>query len=208
MWFTDWFDALTQIQQIFACLALPATVLLVIQTVLLIFGLGADGDSADGDCDCDSCQLDGDVDDLDGGVDDAVGLRIFTIRGLVAMFSIGGWLGIAAVDLGANNLFASLIAIGSGILALFLVAYIIKLLLKLQENGNLDPKNAIARTARVYITIPSARSGTGKVMLTLQERLVEMDAVTDYSEAIKTDSMVQVVSLSDGVLVVRPLSDK
>ncbi len=208
-WFTTWFDGLTLLQQIFACVALPATVVLAIQTVLLILGLGfGDGDADGVDCDCGDpdCDIDGDIDASDYGVDDAAGIRIFTVRGLVAMFAVGGWMGIAAVDLGAANWLATLIAVLSGVAALVLIAYVIKLLLRLQESGNLEAKNAIAHTAQVYITIPAARRGTGKVMLTLQERLVEMDAVTDYGESIKTDCMVQVVSVVDNVLVVRPIT--
>lgn len=203
-WLINWFEGLTLLQQIFACAALPATVILGIQTVLLVLGLGLGGHTdADGDGVCDDCDADGDFDGPEA--EDAAGVRVFSVRGLVAMFSIGGWTGIAAVDMGAGELLASLVAIATGVGALFAVAYIIKALLKLQENGNLDARNAITHTARVYITIPAARRGTGKVMLTVQERLVEMEAVTDYAEDIKTNCMVQVVSVTDNVLVVRPL---
>ena len=71
----------------------------------------------------------------------------------------------------------------------------------------MDAHNAVAQTAKVYLTIPARRGGTGKVMLTLQERLVEMDAVTDFGKDIKTDSMVQVVSATDNILVVCPLDN-
>lgn len=198
-WLFGWFDGLTLLQQIFACVALPATVILIIQTILLLAGMGL------GDGDMDNIDVDGDAHDF-GHDNDADGLRLLTVRGLVAMFSVGGWLGIASVDLGAGELLATLIALLSGLAALFLVAYVIKLFLRLQEDGNLDPKNAIAQTGRVYLSVPAARRGTGKVMLTLQERLVEMEAVTDYGEDIKTDCMVQVVSVADNVLVVRPLN--
>ncbi len=203
-WFFNWFEALTLLQQIFACIALPATVILAIQTVLLILGLGfGDADTDVDGPDCEFCDADG---DLDYAAGDAAGLRIFTVRGLVAMFSIGGWVGIAAIDLGANDFLATLFAIIAGIAALLLVAYIIKLLLKLQESGNLDARNAVAHTARVYITVPASRRGTGKVMITVQERLCEMEAITDYGEDLKTDCMVQVVSVSDNILVVRPIN--
>ncbi len=203
-WLTDWFMSMTLLQQIFACIALPATVILLIQTVLLIFGLGFGG--GDADIDGGDGALDGGGDDLDYAADGAAGLRIFTVRGLVAMFAIGGWLGMASVDLGANEIVAVLVAVLSGVFALLLVAYLIHLMLKLQENGNLEARNAVAHTARVYITVPPRRRGIGKVMLTVQERLVEMDAVTDYGEELRTDSMVQVVSVSDNILVVRPVS--
>lgn len=212
-WFTNWFEGLSSFQQALACAAVPATVIMLIQTVLLLFGIG--GHAADhGEFDHDhdfghGHDFDHDHDhDFDhDGAHHSYGVRLFTIRGLVALFAVGGWLGIAAVDLGASELTSGIIAAVSGILALLLVAYIIKVFLGLQESGNLDAHNAVTQTARVYLTIPARRSGTGKVMLTVQERLVEMDAVTDFEKDIKTDSMVQVVSATDNYLVVCPLDN-
>ena len=202
-WFTNWFGGLSTFQQALACAAVPATVILLIQTVLLLFGVG--GHAADhGEFDHDH---DHDFDHSHDGAHHSYGVRLFTVRGLVALFAVGGWLGIAAVDLGASELTSGLIAAVSGILALLLVAYIIKIFLGFQESGNLDAHNAVAQTAKVYLTIPARRGGTGKVMLTLQERLVEMDAVTDFVKDIKTDSMVQVVSATDNILVVCPLDN-
>lgn len=204
-WFTNWFEDLSTFQQALACAAVPATVIMLIQTVLLIFGIG--GHAADhGEFDHDH-DFDHDFDHSHDGAHHSYGVRLFTVRGLVALFAVGGWLGIAAVDLGASELTSGIIAAVSGILALLLVAYIIKVFLGFQESGNLDAHNAVAQTAKVYLTIPARRGGTGKVMLTLQERLVEMDAVTDFDKDIKTDSMVQVVSATDNVLVVRPLDN-
>lgn len=206
-WFTNWFDGLTAFQQALACAAVPATVILLIQTVLLLFGIGGhDADHGELDHDFDH-DHDHDFDHDHDGAHHAYGIRLFTVRGLVAMFAVGGWLGIAAVDLGAGKVASGIIAVVSGVLALLLVAYIIKLFSGMQESGNLDAHNAVAQTAKVYLTIPARRGGTGKVMLTLQERLVEMDAVTDFEKEIKTDSMVQVVSATDNFLVVRPLDN-
>ena len=199
--FTNWFNSLTSLQQIFACVAIPATVILVNQTILLLFGFG----EHDADHDMDVGHH-GDIDHGHDGADHGDGVRIFTVRGLVAMFAVGGWLGMAAVDLKANDLVASIVAIVSGLGALLLVAFLLKLMLNMQETGNLDPKNAVAHTAKVYIKIPASRKGVGKVTFTLQDRFVEMDAVTDYDSDIKSDTMVQIVSVSDNVLVVRPLN--
>ena len=204
-WFTNWFDGLSTFQQALACAAVPATVIMLIQTVLLLFGIG--GHAADhGEFDHDH-DFGHDHDFDHDGAHHSYGVRLFTVRGLVALFAVGGWLGIAAVDLGASELTSGIIAAVSGILALLLVAYIIKVFLGFQESGNLDAHNAVTQTARVYLTIPARRSGTGKVMLTVQERLVEMDAVTDFEKDIKTDSMVQVVSATDNYLVVCPLDN-
>ena len=44
-WFVDWWNAMNLLQQSFAVVAIPATVVLILQTVLLLFGVG--GHAAD-----------------------------------------------------------------------------------------------------------------------------------------------------------------
>ena len=46
-------------------------------------------------------------------------------------------------------------------------------------------------TATVYIPIPAARGGAGKVQLSMQNRIVEYQAVTDDAEPLKTGEIVQ-----------------
>lgn len=40
---TVWWESLSMLQRVFACFALPATLILVIQTILLLFGIGDHG---------------------------------------------------------------------------------------------------------------------------------------------------------------------
>ena len=204
-WFTAWWEGLGLLGQIFATAAIPATAIMLLQTVLLLFGLiGTDGDGdvaghhADVDSDTD---VDGDGNGFelsdDGDVIDFDGLRLFTVRGIVAMLSIGGWVGAALCDVGVHNAVSIVGAVVAGLGALFLSAYIIKVSLKLQDNGNFNVKYAVAHTATVYIPIPPARTGTGKVTMNLQERFVELDALTDHGERLTTGMMVQIVSVTD-----------
>ena len=45
----DWWNSLTSLSQIFYCIAIPSTLLLLIQTVLLFIGIGDEADGADAD---------------------------------------------------------------------------------------------------------------------------------------------------------------
>lgn len=214
MWFTNWWEGLTLLQQCFAVVAIPATVILLLQTVLLLFGLGghdADHGEVDTDHDFDhgfDHDADHDFDhDAHDGAHHAAGIRLFTLRGIVALFAVGGWLGVAMCDLGLSPVLAGLIAAAGGFAALVIAALVIQYALRLQENGNIAAKNAVAHTATVYIPIPAARSGCGKVTMNLQERFVEMEALTDCDRTLKTGETVQVVGVTDeDKLVVRPLS--
>lgn len=205
-WFSVWWSSLGTLGQIFATAAIPATVVMVLQTVLLLIGFaGHDGDCDHelGDCESDAS---GDAEDLHDGAHHMDGLRLFTVRGIVAMLAIGGWTGVALCDAGVGTVLSSVIAIIAGLAALFLAAYVIKLSLKLQDDGNFNIKNAVAHTATVYIPIPPSREGIGKITMNLQERFVELDAMTDHGEKLPTGAMVQVVSVTDkNEVIVRPM---
>lgn len=222
-WFFSWWASLDMVSQALACVAIPATVVLVIQTLLLLLGVGfhagdgidgADHDFGDGAHDFSDAHDFGHIDhdhdfdhdhDHDHG-EHSSGIRLFSVRGFVAFFAVGGWLGIAMIESGVGAVLSVVTAFVAGVLVLLLVAFVMKLLCDMQESGNIDLRNAVAKNGKVYIRIPAARAGAGKITLTLQGTFSEMDAVTDYHEDILPGKMVQVVAVTaEDTLVVRPL---
>jgi len=189
-------------------MAIPATVILLLQTVLLLFGIGGGHDMGGADAPDHDFGHDGSSDHEAQGVDHHdPGLRIFTVRGIVAFFAIGGWVGIALLDAGVSPVPATVVAFAAGFAALFLIAWLLKLSMKLQDAGNIDYKNAVGRTAQVYLRIPAAGAGIGKVTLNLQERFTEVNAVTAATQPIPTGSTVTVTGVRDeAVLIVEPVS--
>lgn len=172
-----WWENLDLFQKIYWCIAIPSTVVLVIQSILIIF----------------------DFDDFDNDVDfDTDGLALFSIRGIVAFFTMLGWSGLFFYDISNKSLALSIpLSLICGFIALVVIAYIIKLLLKLQSVGNIDLKNAVGKTATVYLTIPKNESGTGKINLIHQERYLEVDALTSDDEDILTGSKVKIIGLEN-----------
>lgn len=211
-----WWESLDALARGFAFVAFPATALLLIQTVLTLLGLGHD---ADADMDL-TIDIDGDgvpdipdisaadaasIGDQDAGV--GAGLQLFSLRGIIAFFAVGGWAGLAFLRSGMDRGLAVLLAVASGALAMVLTALILKSFLRLQYNGTLDVRNAVGLSGTVYLTIPPARSEAGKVTLLLQERLTQLDAVTDCEVPIKTGAEVIVVGISGKTtLIVQPKS--
>lgn len=189
-----WWDSLTGLQQGFACIGIPATLVLVIQTVLLMFGIG-DGDGADADVDPDGF----DIGEAASGDD---GLTLFTVRGIVAMFCVAGWSGIVFIDLGLNSALSIFLAIICGIAALFGIAYLMKAVLKLQSSGNIQLGFAVGKIGEVYIPIPPKGEGRGKINITVQDRFMEVDAISGGDEGFKTGDTVRVVSTDEAGLVV------
>lgn len=228
-----WWASLTWLEKIFAYVAFPATLLLLLQTLMLLFGLGNDSDGdADADIDLDGdgvpdldldgdgipdpdADFDADVDsDFDAGMDgdadaetdvDAgghsglfAGLKLFTLRGIVAFLAVCGWGGLWLLRMGMHPIFAVFLAIAMGFWAMLLMALFLRVALKLQNDGTLDFRNALGTAGTVYLTIPARRAGEGKVHVVVQDQLRELEAVTDEETPIPTGSEIVVVGLSGG----------
>ena len=197
----NWWNGLELVQQIFALIAIPSTAILIIQTVLQLIGIGGDDvpEDIDGDGIPDS--------DLDAAAAADDGLSLFSIRGILSMLCITGWLGVGLLETALPDWAAILIAVAAGVATLIGIAFLMRGIYKLQSSGNIDISNAIGKVAQVYIPIPAAGAGSGKVTITLQEKFCEYTAITAAAEALKTGSYVRVVSVSGGgVLLVEPLT--
>ena len=226
----NWWASLTLIEEIFAYVAIPATLLLLLQTILLLFGLGdQDGDTDlsdhghdgifDHDLSADSTDMEISLDmdhelPADGVFgEDAPhevfhgdsGLRLFTLRGLVAFFAVMGWTGLTLSRHGMATSLTVILALLAGFGALLLVAYVMKWLYKSQNSGNMDLRNALGVSGTVYITIPPARQAQGKVNIMLQGQYSELSAVTDHETPIATGTEITVVGISGAnTLVIKP----
>ena len=193
----NWWNELDLIQQIFALIALPSTVLIVIQTVLLLIGIGGESDT------------DVDVDEVDGIDLPDDGLAIFSVRGILSMLCITGWVAVALLETSLPAGVSIAIAIACGIATLIGMAYLMRAVNRLQSSGNIDIGNCIGKIGEVYIPIPSSGNGSGKVNLTVQEKFSEFTAITTSGEPLKTGAFVRVVAVSEsGVLVVEPIEQK
>lgn len=193
-----WWESLSGLGQGFALVAIPATLVLVVQTVLLFFGIG-DGDGGDVDVDTD---IDADGFDVSEAASGDDGLTLFTVRGIVAMFCVGGWSGIVFLDFGLSSALSIVLAALCGIAALFGIAYLMKAVMKLQSSGNIQLGYAIGKTGEVYIPIPPKGQGRGKITINVQDRFIEIDAISGSDEALKTGEAVRVVSTDENGLVV------
>ena len=209
----EWWSALSDLERFFALVAVPSTLLLLIQTVLLLLGMGGHGHD-DANLESDTSGLGSDVleadsidtDGSDGGVDfdrghdhslGDHGLRIFTMRGFIAFFSIFGWCGLACLQGGIGVPLAMGISILAGIISMMSIAILLKGALKLQSTGTVSLTNAVGKSGTVYIRIPASRAERGKVNLLVQESFIEADALTDETFDLQTGREVTVVGLAN-----------
>ena len=204
---SQWWEALSVFQQSMFVLAAIATIIMIIFLVLMLFGIeGGEASAYAGDAAVDDVDLDGepDVDDVnDEPLSSFSGLKIVTVRGVLAFLAIGGWTAFSLGDV-IHPLLAALCGIVAGSIAAFLLAYAIRAAYKLENEGNLDYQNAVGMTGTVYIRVPKARSGAGKVSVIVQERLSEADAVTDDTADLMPGDVVEVLAVEgETTLVVK-----
>ncbi len=202
----EWWNSMNTASQIFACIAIPATLVLLIQTIMMFLGIGDDSDGI-GDGGIDGISDTADIGTADGIFGEELpheapdisgfdGLRIFTIRGIVAFFVVFGWVGVV-MDSAEAPIWATVpVSVLSGFAIMLLLAVLFKAILRLRNDGNTDNKNAIGTAGKVQLTIPPSRTGEGKVHLILQGSYVERNAVTDEETSIPTGSEVIVIGIS------------
>ena len=190
----QWWDSLQPFQQVMFVLATAATVVMLVFLVLML--IGADNsDSFDTDVDSDFDSFN------DEPLSSFGGLRILTVRGVLAFLSVGAW---TAYGFGSliHPLLASLFGVIAGAVASYLMALAFRASMKLESEGNLEYKNAIGKKGNVYIRVPANRQGSGKVTLTFQERFVEIDAVTDEPIDLITGTIVEIIGMENETTVV------
>ena len=208
-WFQQWWQGLGLVGQVMACAAIPMSIVMLLQLILMIIGAGFGGES-DNDLDSNEVDLDSESDGYNTDTEkDTDSARILTIRGIVAFFALGGWAGLAALTAGIPALWSIQIALLSGAAAMLLASVVIRFALRMQSSGNIDLRNAVSHTADVYIAIPPSRSNTGKVTMIVQERFVELEAMTDNTESILPKTKVEVIGLvGNNCLLVRPIAEQ
>lgn len=197
-------------QQTAFIIACAATVILIVQIIIMLVGGEIEADvSADvtdisgaTDVDLDGDGIPDDVSDGSTGSATHFGFRLLSLRSILAFLSVGGWTGYT-VAYALPWYFALLIALVAGLAAACLMAAAIIGIEKLQASGTVTPDSAVGKSGTVYLVIPPNRSGKGKVSILVSERYKEYDAVTDSTEELSTGTPISVKAhLGDNVLLV------
>ena len=212
---TEWWDGLDGILKMLYCIAIPATLILVIQTILSLHGGFEGGGGVDvsdtsgldfhdgsgagsGETDWDHAMGDG------GNPADFSIMSMLTLQGIATFLTVLGWSSIAAVSTGASEAISIIVGVLLGLLAMYAAARLIHASRKLVESGNLDLSHAVGETARVYIPIPADGKGEGKVTMQLQGRFIECSAMTLENRMLATGEIVLVTDVRNELLVVEP----
>lgn len=184
----QWWNYLDTFEKIFWYIAIPFTVLFAIQLILTFVGLGGGEGDTDG----------GDATD---GAESGASFRIFTIKNFIIFFTVFGWSGITLFNSGANEMVTLFVSILIGVAMMFVVGLLFLSITRLTQSGTMIINHAKGRTGEVYLPIPPQRSGTGKISITLQGSLREIEAMTE-GETLPRGTVVKVVAILGNHIVV------
>lgn len=190
-----WWDSMSALEQVLFILASSSTVIMIIFLIMLLLGFDTDEFDGIGTPDVD---IDGINDDPITGI---AGLKILTLRGALVFLAIGAWTAFLLVS-SLGVWIGLLIGVLVGVAASFVQALAFRATLKLESAGNIDYSNAIGKTGSVYLRIPKNQTGKGKVSVIIQDRLVEVDAVTNNHEDIMPKTTVEVIGLLDSATLI------
>jgi hypothetical protein len=177
-----WWTSLDLYLKIMWGIAIPFSVIFIIQMIMTFIGMG-DNSDVSGDAGADA--------------DTGMPLHFFTFRNLVNFFLGFAWTGISCYDIIGNKAWLTLLGVFVGLLLVTIVMALLYALSKATQSGNIDINNAVGRMATVYYTIPAAGKGCGKVQLSVQQAVREYDAISEADEPIPTGRMVRVKGVID-----------
>jgi hypothetical protein len=187
------------------CAAIGASLLLG-QVLLSLIGIGHHDFDAGQSVELHTDGLSGEAHEghLDHGGHWFVGLLSF--RAIVSAMAVFGLVG-----MGLTKEFnpprpgaALVIALAAGGSMMYAVAWLLRVLYSLRADGTVKVERSVGLPGTVYLTIPANKAGEGKVTIKIQDRMMELAAVTS-GDVIPTGTAVVVIAvLSPHIIEVAP----
>ncbi|MFA5971732.1 MAG: hypothetical protein WC780_05235 [Lentimicrobiaceae bacterium] len=198
-----WWDALTAIEKILWFIAVPFSVIFILQMILSFTGIG--GGATDPGAEFTGIQTDMAAGhDISHSNEDAgPGFSFFTIRNFIAFFTVFSWSGLAFNNAGLGIALTVILSVVMGVVAMLLISSLFYFTSKMTDSGNVSVKNAIGATGKVYIPIKANKGNVGKVQVTFQGSIRELQAITLLDKDLSTNTIIKVTGLADeNILIV------
>jgi hypothetical protein len=185
--FSSWWDGLSLILKIYWGIAIPFTLFFILQLIMTFVAGVVMDDTPDAEVEADS----------------GIAFQFFTLKNMVAFFTIFSWTGIACIDSGLSVGVSVLISTLAGLTMMAIMATLMYFISKANVSGTLKMKSAIGLVGEVYLTLLAKRGSIGKVQIKVQGSVRTLDALTDDEEDISTGKVITVSNIiNDNILLV------
>ncbi|MDF2454373.1 MAG: serine protease [Cytophagaceae bacterium] len=184
----EFFENMEPLLKVYWYIAIPVSLIFIVQTVLTFIGIDADIDT-----------------DFEIHHDGEGPFQLFSFRNLIN-FLIGlSWTGIAFYSTINNHLILIAISVVIGMAFVLFFFFIIQQIQRLAEDNSFKIENAVSKTGQVYLTIPARKEGKGKVQVSVNGTVHELSAITEQ-EKLETGTLIRVIGIFDQhVLVVEKI---
>ena len=188
------FESMPTTLQIFWILAAVSSVIFIIQAIMTFVGFDSDSDIELADAP-DEIPASGDADF------DADGFHLISVKSVVSFILGFGWTGVLFYDTITSPLWLGLLAFVVGMIFMSLIAFLLFQIRKLDKDNTFRIEKVIGMNAEVYLRIPAARKDTGKINVSLNGSMHELEALTEGDE-LPTGAKVKITAKVDGETVV------
>jgi hypothetical protein len=175
--FNVWWEGLSLSLKIYWAIAIPFTLFFALQLLWSFFG---GGDVPD------------DTPDAEVHADTGVAFQFFTLKNLIAFFTVFSWTGIACIDSGLSQATTVLISLVAGLVMMAIMASLFYFISKASANGTMKFNTAVGGTGEVYLSMSGKRGSIGKIQIQVQGSLRTLEAMTDDEHDIPTGKVVTV----------------
>lgn len=183
----EFFQNMDILLRTFWFIALPVSLLFVIQSIMTFIGIDSGHDG--------SADVDTDV------VDGEMAFHPFTYRNMINFLLGFSWSGILFFNIVQSKILLIALSVFVGMCFVALFFLIVKQVLKLEENNTFTLSSAIGKTGEVYLAIPGEKSGYGKIQISIKGAFHEINALT-LGTKIERGMMVKVVSVEGNELLI------
>lgn len=183
----EFFDTMDPLLKTFWFLAIPVSIVFIIQTIMTFSGMDShDGSTADFDSNL-------------TGTD--APFQLFSLRNMINFLLGVSWTGISFYSTISSPILLIVLSLVVGIVFVLLFFLVIRQLKKLAEDNSFQMAETMNKTAEVYTPIPERKNGKGKILISVRGSVHELEAMTQ-GERIPSGKVVKVVSIENNDILI------
>ena len=178
----DWLN----LQNILIAISIFSTILYILKLIIFIF--------VGGDAEVDT--------DFDTMTETDISFNFLSVQTILAFLMGMGWSGLAAINqFHLSGRLSLAIAILVGFIFMYLTAYLMYSVKKLNQNVKDDVSTLLNKEGKAYTSV--APHAEGQIQIDLNNRLSIVNAINDSDENIEAFSRVKVIKVEDNIVYIR-----
>ena len=179
--------------QVYWILAGISSVIFIIQAIMTFAGF-------DSDSDLDLADAPDEIPESGDSSFDTEGFHLISIKTIICFILGFGWTGVLFWDAFESKIWLGCLAAVVGFIFMSLIAFLLFQVKKLDKDNSFRIEKVIGMNAEVYLRIPGERKDSGKVTVSLNGSMHELEAMTEGDD-LPTGAKVKITGKVDAETV-------